>query len=142
MFTGEFLHTLDSKNRIIIPTRLRDELGKSFVLSKGLDGCISVYPEQEWVKYIEQSEKVSQNYSNSRRLTRFLLSGATMTETDRQGRVLIPPSLLKHAQLEGEVVILGVNRRIEIWSKQRWDEYNGNNQDMEAIAEEMAQLGF
>lgn len=124
MFMGEYQHTIDSKGRIIIPARFRDELGEKFVATKGLDNCLFIYPMDEWRKLEEALRKLPFTRRDTRAFVRFFFSGATECECDKQGRVLLPANLRSHAKLEKEAVILGVSSRVEIWSKEEWERYN------------------
>lgn len=124
MFMGEYQHTIDSKGRIIIPARFRDELGEKFVATKGLDNCLFIYPMGEWRKLEEALRKLPFTRRDTRAFVRFFFSGATECECDKQGRVLLPANLRSHAKLEKEAVILGVSSRVEIWSKEEWERYN------------------
>lgn len=124
MFMGEYQHTIDSKGRIIIPARFRDELGEKFVATKGLDNCLFIYPMDEWRKLEEVLRKLPFTRRDTRAFVRFFFSGATECECDKQGRVLLPANLRSHAKLEKEAVILGVSSRVEIWSKEEWERYN------------------
>ena len=136
---GEYQHTLDTKGRLFIPAKLREELGASFVVTKGLDECLFLYPLDAW-KALE--EKIRQlPMSKSRNLQRFFLSAAADVTVDKQGRIVVPPVLRNHAKLEHDVTIIGVLDRAEIWDRQKWDEYNGQL-DAGSIAEAMEDLGF
>ena len=136
---GEYQHTLDAKGRLFIPAKLREELGDSFVVTKGLDECLFLYPLDAW-KALE--EKIRQlPMSKSRNLQRFFLSAAADVTVDKQGRIVVPPVLRNHAKLEHDVTIIGVLDRAEIWDRQKWDEYNGQL-DAGSIAEAMEDLGF
>ncbi|MGM9630833.1 division/cell wall cluster transcriptional repressor MraZ [Butyricicoccus sp.] len=136
---GEYQHTLDTKGRLFIPAKLREELGDSFVVTKGLDECLFLYPLDAW-KALE--EKIRQlPMSKSRNLQRFFLSAAADVTVDKQGRIVVPPVLRNHAKLEHDVTIIGVLDRAEIWDRQKWDEYNGQL-DAGSIAEAMEDLGF
>ena len=118
---------------------LREELGDSFVVTKGLDECLFLYPLDAW-KTLE--EKIRQlPMSKSRNLQRFFLSAAAGVTVDKQGRIVVPPVLRNHAKLKRDVTIIGVLDRAEIWDRQRWDEYNGQL-DTGSIAEAMEDLGF
>lgn len=141
MFMGEYNHTIDAKGRLIIPSRLRDALGDEFVVTKGLDGCLFAYPKEEWSAFEEKLGALPLTNSNARKFSRFFLAGAAMAELDKQGRILIPPVLREFAELEKEVVLVGVSRRVEIWSKERWAEANTFD-DVEEIAEHMEGLGL
>lgn len=136
---GEYQHTLDAKGRLFIPAKLREELGDSFVVTKGLDECLFLYPLDAW-KALE--DKIRQlPMSKSRNLQRFFLSAAADVTVDKQGRIVVPPVLRSHAKLVHDVTIIGVLDRAEIWDTQKWDEYNGQL-DAGSIAEAMEDLGF
>ena len=136
---GEYQHTLDAKGRLYIPAKLREELGDSFVVTKGLDECLFLYPLDAW-KALE--DKIRQlPMSKSRNLQRFFLSAAADVTVDKQGRIVVPPVLRSHAKLVHDVTIIGVLDRAEIWDRQKWDEYNGQL-DAGSIAEAMEDLGF
>lgn len=141
MFMGEYNHTIDAKGRVIIPSRLRESLGEEFVVTKGLDGCLFAYPKEEWSVFEEKLGALPLTNSNARKFSRFFLAGAAMAEVDKQGRILIPPVLREFAALEKEVVLVGVSRRVEIWSRERW-ETESTFDDVEEIAEHMEGLGL
>ncbi|NFM77739.1 division/cell wall cluster transcriptional repressor MraZ [Clostridium botulinum] len=142
MFIGEYNHGLDTKNRIIIPAKFREELGKKFVLTKGLDGCLYVYPKSQWEVLQKKLETLPLTNKNARAFVRFFFSGAHELELDKQGRTLIPQNLLEYGQIQKEIVSIGVSNRIEIWSKEKWEEYNNSNIDYDSIAEQMSELGI
>lgn len=142
MFIGEYNHSLDTKNRIIIPAKFREELGKNFVLTKGLDGCLYVYPKSQWEVLQKNLETLPLTNKNARAFVRFFFSGAHELELDKQGRTLIPQNLLEYGQIQKEIVSIGVSNRIEIWSKDKWEEYNNSNIDYDSIAEQMSELGI
>lgn len=140
MFMGEFNHSIDTKGRIIVPARFREELGEEFVVTLGLDGCLFLYPNMEWQEFVDKLKQLPGN-REARQLQRYFLAGAVTCEVDKQGRILIPAKLREHAQIEKEVVFVGVLGKIEIWSKERWEE-NNDFGDVEAIAENMSELGI
>nr|WP_025775986.1 division/cell wall cluster transcriptional repressor MraZ [Clostridium botulinum] len=142
MFIGEYNHGLDTKNRIIIPAKFREELGKNFVLTKGLDGCLYVYPKSQWEVLQKKLETLPLTNKNARAFVRFFFSGAHELELDKQGRTLIPQNLLEYGQIQKEIISIGVSNRIEIWSKEKWEEYNNSNIDYDSIAEQMSELGI
>lgn len=142
MFIGEYQHGLDSKNRIIIPSKFREEIGDRFVITKGLDGCLYVYTTNEWKMLEEKLKKLPLTNKDARAFVRFFFSGASEIELDKQGRGLIPQNLIEYAGIEKEIVSIGVLARIEIWSKAKWQEYNESNIDFDSIAEKMSDLGI
>ena len=143
MFIGEYEHSVDAKGRLIMPAKLRDEIGEKFVVTKGLDGCLFAYSQNEWTAFEEKLKTLPLTNKNARDFTRFFLSGAIECEIDKQGRFLITSNLREFANLEKEVVIIGVNTRIEIWSKEKWQEYsNDDNINVDEIAENMTMLGI
>ncbi len=141
MFMGEYNHTIDAKGRLIVPSRLRESLGEEFVITKGLDGCLFAYTKEEWSVFEEKLGALPLTNSNARKFSRFFLAGAAIVEVDKQGRILIPPVLREFAALEKDVVLIGVSRRVEIWSRERWETENTFD-DVEEIAEHMEGLGL
>ncbi|HHX87998.1 MAG TPA: division/cell wall cluster transcriptional repressor MraZ [Firmicutes bacterium] len=124
MFMGEYQHTLDEKGRVAIPSRLRDDLSERFVITRGLDQCLFVYPLEEWSRIEGKLKALPFTKSDARAFTRMFFSGAIEVELDRQGRALIPQHLRDYAQLEKEVRIIGVSNRVEVWSETVWREYS------------------
>ena len=143
MFMGEYNHTIDAKGRLIVPAKFREILGDNFIVTKGLDGCLCVYPNDEWIRFEEKLKSLPLTNKNARQFTRFFLAGAAACEVDKQGRILLPQVLREFASLEKDVVLVGVASRIEIWSRERWDEsMNTYDGDMDEVAENMESLGF
>lgn len=143
MFMGEYSHTIDAKGRLIVPAKFREILGDNFIVTKGLDGCLFVYPNDEWTRFEEKLKSLPLTNKNARQFTRFFLAGAAACEVDKQGRILLPQVLREFASLEKDVVLVGVASRIEIWSRERWDEsMNTYDGDMDEVAENMESLGF
>ena len=141
MFMGEYNHIIDAKGRLIIPAKFRELLGEEFVLTKGLDGCLFIYPMDEWNAFEEKLRALPLTNKNARTFSRFFVAGATSCELDKQGRILVPATLREFAGLEKDVVLTGNINRIEIWSKEKWNE-NSNYDDMDAIAESMEEMGI
>lgn len=141
MLIGEYDHSLDSKGRLIMPAKLRDDMGEKFIITTGLDGCLFGFSLSEWEKFEDKLKTLPITNKNARNFVRFFLSGATECELDKQGRFLIPNNLRNAANLEKEVVIIGVGTRLEIWNKQTWEKCD---EDISAdeIAENMANLGI
>lgn len=142
MFIGEYQHALDTKNRMIVPVKLRDGLGNKFVITKGLDGCLYAYPIEEWMILQEKLKTLPITNKDARSFVRFFFSGACEVETDKQGRGLIPQNLKEYAGIEKEIVSIGVLSRVEIWSKEKWLKYNDSDIDFDSIAEKMSNLGI
>ncbi len=141
MFMGEFHHNVDNKGRLIVPSKFRDNLGETFVLTRGLDQCLFGYPMDEWRQLEEKLKGLPLTKKDARAFTRFFFSGATECEIDKQGRINIASPLLQYAKLEKECVVLGVSNRIEIWSKNLWEDYFAESEESFAdIAENM--IGF
>lgn len=133
MFMGEYRHTVDPKGRLIIPSRFRDLLGAEFVVTRGLDGCLFVYPMDSWEAYVEELKKLPLTDRNARLFTRFIIAGATVCGLDRQGRILIPVTLREFAGIDKDVLFAGMLDHIEIWNEERWKE-NADFSDMDTIA--------
>ena len=141
MFMGEYNHTIDAKGRLIIPSNFREALGSEFVLTKGLDGCLFVFPMKEWEAFEEKLRSLPLIDKNARKFSRFFLAGASTCELDKQGRILVPGTLREFAQMDKEVVLTGMLDRIEVWSKEQWLENNAYD-DMDDIAQSMQELGL
>ena len=143
MFMGEYSHTIDTKGRLIIPSKFREELGETFVVTKGLDGCLFVSSDEEWKAFEIKLKSLPLTNKNARQFARFFVAGATPCELDKQGRILLPATLREFAGLEKDVVLTGMLNRIEIWSKEKWNENNSlDDVAMDEIAEQMTDLGF
>ena len=141
MFMGEYQHSVDAKGRLIVPAKFREALGETFVVTRGLDNCLFGYPMNEWRKLEEKLKDLPMTKKDTRAFARFFFSGATEVEIDKQGRINIPSTLITHAHLEKECVVLGVSNRIEIWAKDAWEIYfNESEQSFNEIAENM--IGF
>ena len=119
MFMGEYNHTIDAKGRMIVPSKFREQLGNEFVVTKGLDGCLFVYPNEEWHNIEEKFRTVPLTTKDARKFSRFFFAGAATCELDKQGRILLPAALREFAGLEKDVVLVGVGSRVEIWSKDK-----------------------
>lgn len=141
MFMGEYNHTVDTKGRLIIPSKFRELLGDEFIVTKGLDGCLFVFPQNEWQAFEEKLRTLPLTQKGARQFTRFFVAGATPCELDKQGRILLPATLREFAGLDKDVVLAGMLNRIEIWSKAKWTENNAYG-DMDDIAEQMTDLGL
>lgn len=138
---GEYSHSLDTKGRLIMPAKLRQDIGEKFILTKGLDGCLFAFSQTEWLNFEEKLKSLPLSDKNARNFVRFFLSGATECEIDKQGRFLIPTNLRIAGNLEKEAIIIGVGTRLEIWNKETWEKCD---QEISAdeIAENMANLGI
>ncbi|MCQ2358530.1 MAG: division/cell wall cluster transcriptional repressor MraZ [Phascolarctobacterium sp.] len=143
MLLGEYEHSIDVKGRLAMPSKFREELGNKFIITKGLDGCLSVYDMEQWKKLVEKLSALPSTSKEVRAYTRFILAGACESECDKQGRVCIPPSLRKHAGLEKDAIITGVGSRAEIWDAAKWNEYNeANEENINELAEQLSGLGI
>ena len=125
---GEYNHTIDDKGRLTIPAKIREQLGTNFIVTRGLDNCLFIYPKNEWENVISKYRELP-NTKDARNFMRFFLSGATVNEFDKQGRINIANSLIKYANLKKDCVIIGVNERLEVWDKESWDNFILTNED-------------
>ena len=139
MFIGEYEHSADAKGRVIMPAKLREDIGEKFILTKGLDGCLFAYSQKEWTNFEEKLKTLPLTNKNARDFVRFFLSGAIECEIDKQGRFLIPSNLRTYSKLDKEIVILGVGTRIEIWNKEIWAQ-SEENISADELAENMDKL--
>lgn len=143
MFIGEYNHSVDSKGRLSIPAKFRDDLGENFIVTKGLDNCLFVYDLNEWQVLENKLKQLPMTNKDARAFVRFFFSGATECEFDNQGRIRIPLNLREHAFLAKEAVIIGVGTRLEIWSTEQWSLYNSDaNLSYDEIALKMQELGI
>lgn len=136
MLIGEYLHTLDSKKRLSLPSKFRKEVGRKVVVTRGLDSCLFMFPEKAWIKIATKLSDLPVGQADTRGMARFLLAGAVETEVDGAGRILIPEYLKEFAELRSRVVLAGVSDRIEIWNEKTWEEYKKR---LEKGADQMAQ---
>ncbi len=129
MLMGEYHHNIDEKNRLIIPSKFRFDIGEKFVITRGLEKCLFVYSLPEWENIVNKLKALPFTKKDSRDFTRFFLSGATLCELDKMGRVSISSPLASYAKLEKECVIIGANDRLEIWNEASWQEFFINNEE-------------
>ena len=138
MLMGEYHHTIDEKNRLIIPSKFRTDLGDNFVITRGLEKCLFVYSQSEWNKIVNKLGTLPFTKKASRDFTRFFMSGATECVLDKSGRVCITSPLVHYADLTHDCVIIGANDRIEIWDKDAWENFfNTNEENFASIAENL-----
>ena len=141
MLIGEYEHSLDVKGRLILPAKIREDMGDKFIVTKGLDGCLFGFSQNEWTNFEEKLKTLPLTNKNARDFVRFFLSGATECEIDKQGRFLITSNLREYATLEKDAIIIGVGTRIEIWNKETWEKCD-EEISADEIAENMANLGI
>lgn len=139
MFIGEYKYTIDAKKRLALPSKFRKGLGRSLIITKGLENCLVVYTEKEWKVMSDKLGKLPTSQIEARGFARIMLAGAVLVETDKLGRVLIPDYLKSYAGLNKDVVICGLFNRLEIWDNNKWDEYKGKTE--EKFAELASKLG-
>lgn len=143
MLLGEYSHNLDAKGRVSVPAKFREDLGHTFIVTKGLDNCLFAYSKEEWKTFEEKLKNLPLTNMNARNFIRFFFSGANECEIDKQGRINIPQNLREYASLSKDVYIIGVSTRVEIWDKEKWDNYTSpENMDLDEIASQMSNLGI
>lgn len=143
MLIGEYLHTIDQKNRVSVPSKFRKDLGKTVVLTRGLDKCLFLYPLKEWQELAEKLSKLPLGKAENRSFVRMMVAGATDVDTDSLGRVLIPDYLKVYAKLDDAAQIVGLYNRVEIWQPEVWATYSETTKDnAEIIAEKLGESGL
>ena len=143
MLSGEYRHSIDLKGRVIVPSKIRDEMGEKIVITRGLDGCLFGYSEKTWNNIMQKLNSLPFTRRDARNFTRFMTSGAITLEFDKQGRINIPKYLNQYASLIHDVVIIGVIDRIEIWSSDNWDKFmNDNVESLSDISENLFDSNF
>lgn len=141
MFVGEFQHTLDPKGRLILPAKFREALSDGLVMTKGFENCIFIFSRAEWPKMEDKLRSLALLKKQARMLSRFFFSGTSEEVPDKQGRVMVPQNLRDHAELEKEIVVIGVANRLEVWSKANWEQYSAEAKgSYEETAEELADI--
>jgi MraZ protein len=143
VFLGEYQHSLDTKGRLTIPSKFRDQLTDKFVATKGLENCIFLYPPDEWRNIEAKLHSLPMTRADARSFVRFFFSGASELEVDKQGRAVLPSNLREYAGIDKDVVIIGVGSRAEIWASDKWVEYNQEKAGhYEQLAESLVDLGI
>ncbi|MDF2865453.1 MAG: mraZ protein [Clostridia bacterium] len=143
MLLGEYNHNVDEKGRVSVPAKFREDLGASFIVTKGLDNCLFIYSKNEWSTFETKLKDLPLTNPNVRNFIRFFFSGATECELDKQGRINIPQNLREYAGLNKDLSIIGVSTRVEIWDREKWNNYtSSDNMDMNEIAIQMSNLGI
>ena len=138
MFMGEYHHSLDDKGRLIIPSKFRTELGDKFVITRGIENCLFAYPIERWETIVHKLESLPFTKKDARNFTRFFLSGATVAEFDKQGRINITSPLITYAGIKKDCVVIGTGDRLEIWAKDAWENFfNSASINMSDIAENL-----
>jgi len=142
MFLGEFNHTVDEKGRMTIPARFRPELAQGVVVTRGLDGCLALYPNAEWEQLAQKVNALPLTDRRARDFRRFMFGSASEAAPDRQGRVLIPSYLREYAHVDGEVTVVGMNTYIEIWNPETWQAMRQGVENDDDNVERWAELGI
>lgn len=142
MLIGEYIHTLDPKKRLSLPSKWRAKLGKSLVVTRGLDNCLFVYPLPAWQAITAKVASLPLGSADTRSFNRFFLSGAVQVEVDKAGRILVPDFLKDFAKLQNRVVLAGIHDRVEIWDEQKWNDYKQKIESQaDALAEKLGSVG-
>lgn len=143
MLIGEFQHNIDNKGRLTMPAKFRPDLGATFIVTRGLDGCLFGFPMSSWEIIHEKLKELPLTKKDARAFTRFFYSAATEVEIDKQGRVNLPNNLIEYAKIDKECRVIGVADRIEIWSSDTWGAFTElAEENFETIAEEMIDFGL
>lgn len=143
MLIGEYIHTLDPKKRLALPSKFRKELGKKVVITRGLDNCLFVYPMKAWQKMSEKIAKLPMGQADTRGFGRFMLAGAVESDIDAIGRILVPDFLKEFAKLGTQVAVIGVHERVELWDEKSWGEYKDRiEKQADALAEKLGEVGI
>lgn len=143
MFIGEHIHTLDGKKRLSLPSKFRKELGKTVIVTKGLDSCLFVYSQKEWKKFAEKLAELSMGQGDTRAFSRYFLGGALEVDIDSAGRILIPDFLKDIAHLKTKVMVVGLGSRIELWDEERWTSYQKElEKKADLVAEKLGDIGM
>ncbi|MDO4554315.1 MAG: division/cell wall cluster transcriptional repressor MraZ [Lachnospiraceae bacterium] len=137
MLQGEYDHTLDAKGRIVVPSKVREELGDHFVISKGFEHCLYIFPKESWDKFVGKMEALPGSSAKVRKVQRHFIGGSKECEPDKQGRFSIPANLREYASITKDVVLVGLADRLEVWDQSMWKEYCDEDESIEEVAEEL-----
>lgn len=141
MFMGEYRHSLDTKNRLIVPSRFREELGETFVVTKGLDGCLNAYTMEQWHEIANKLNQLPDTKKAVRQYKRHIMSKASECTTDSQGRIALPKNLVDSVNIEKKCVVIGADDHVEIWAETAWDQYDLEaDESFEDAAEALSEL--
>lgn len=142
MLIGEYKHKIDEKNRISLPMKFRKSLGKNIVITRGLDNCLFIYTEKEWIKMSDSLSDLGMGQAERRKISRYFMSEAAELKIDSVGRILIPERLKSIASIKDNVVFAGLNNRVEVWNEKDWESYKKQSlKDVETIAEKLGDIG-
>lgn len=143
LFIGEYQHGMDLKGRIFVPSKFREELGDCFIITKGINGCLFIYSQEEWTSFSQKLRTLPLTNREAQAFIRLFFAGASECDVDKQGRILIPTNLREYAKLDKDISIIGVFSRVEIWSKDSWEDYSNNSSaGYDNILEKLAELGI
>ena len=143
MFIGEFQHSIDEKGRLSVPVKFRPDLSIGLVLTRGLDGCLWLYPIGKWQGIVNEVAKLPFTQKNARSFSRFILSGAMDLKIDKAGRIILPKYLADYAGIKSKVVVIGMNDRLEIWSENRWQSFKEEmEENSDEVAENLSSIGL
>lgn len=142
MLIGEYIHTLDDKNRVSLPSKFRKEMGKQIVVAPGSDACLALYTQKEWKRISDKLGESSMLSNDIRSFSRLMFGQAQLVEVDSLGRILVPDYLCERALLKGKIAVIGVQNRAELWNEARWNEYKKQVETQaDALAEKLGQDG-
>ncbi len=142
MLIGEYFHTIDTKKRLALPAKFRKELGRSLIVTRGVDNCLVVYTEKEWKKIAEKLAALPESRPEARTYRRLILAGAMLVSVDKLGRILVPENLKDYAGLKKKVVVCGLFNRLEIWDSDNWEKYRGEEEKkVDDLASKLGELG-
>lgn len=143
MFIGEYNHSIDDKGRVTMPVKFREALGQVFYITRGLDNCLAIYSESEWIRFQENLNSNRQAKKDFRKIQRFFMSAAYECTLDKQGRLLISQTLRDYANIDKDVTVIGVTNRLEIWDQETWNQYiNNDDLDISELTENMEDLNI
>ena len=143
MFTGTYAHTLDAKGRVFVPAKFREELGENFIVTRGIGKCLFVFSSEMWLEFAGKMKSIPMTDSKGQVFLRMLFASAEEVKPDKQGRILLPARLREKAEMEKEVVAIGAMNRVELWSKNNWDNYCEEADDeFESVLAQLAELGI
>ncbi|MBQ3226876.1 MAG: division/cell wall cluster transcriptional repressor MraZ [Clostridia bacterium] len=141
MLMGEYQHSLDNKGRMFMPSKFREELGDTVIVTLGLDNCLFAFPLDEFEKLKNKLDSLPLSNKDARQFVRFFFAGACECETDKQGRIMIPAKLRSYAGLEKEVTVVGASTRLEIWDSKKWDDdYSFDHFSPDVLSEKLEGL--